>query len=275
MEKEAARQKRKILLLIDNAPSHIYDKSALTWLRVEELEPNMTLHIQPNDAGIIRAFKGHYRRLYLRHVVERDEAEAEDIWHINQLEAMQLAEEAWGIVSGETVANCWKHTRIVTPRGDDGVTLLPESELQLPSRDSSTLASVKKSIELLQRDLDRLALKKIGADNVMSASEMVNVSGEEITEMEWSDNEILDQIRSELNPVAELTGPVVDDDNEEPPVFTPAKALQAIKELQRFAGVQSSKEWTEAGKLLPKLARSVHYEAQEALQQSDLSSFIL
>ena len=46
-------QRRKILLLIDNAPSHIFEEDKLTNVKVAFLPPNMTSHIQPMDAGII------------------------------------------------------------------------------------------------------------------------------------------------------------------------------------------------------------------------------
>jgi DDE superfamily endonuclease len=52
---------RKVLLLIDNAPSHSWDKSlSLENVRVEFLPPNTTAHLQPMDAGIISNFKAKY-----------------------------------------------------------------------------------------------------------------------------------------------------------------------------------------------------------------------
>jgi DDE superfamily endonuclease len=51
---------RKILLLQDNFSGHIISDT-LTNIHVENFEPNLTAHIQPNDQGIIRCFKAHYR----------------------------------------------------------------------------------------------------------------------------------------------------------------------------------------------------------------------
>src|SRR5271170_7755521 len=51
----------KILLLIDNAASHV-DVPSLKYIIVRALPPNTTAHLQPMDAGIIRAFKAYYRR---------------------------------------------------------------------------------------------------------------------------------------------------------------------------------------------------------------------
>lgn len=61
------RQKRKILLFIDNAPSHPdIDLSNVT---IKFFPPNATSHLQPLDQGIIRAFKAHYRRYVLERLL--------------------------------------------------------------------------------------------------------------------------------------------------------------------------------------------------------------
>src|SRR5215471_18481671 len=103
------QQNRKVLLLVDNATSHIYDPTKIPHIRVEFLDPNMTSHIQPMDAGIIRCFKAHYRKFYILHALDRDEDGENDIYHIDQLQGMKLALKAWACVSAKTVANCWKH----------------------------------------------------------------------------------------------------------------------------------------------------------------------
>ncbi|CAK5273889.1 unnamed protein product [Mycena citricolor] len=56
------RQKRHILLLIDNCPGHVAMTYKPSNIRVEFLEPNMTSFVQPCDAGIIRCLKAHYRQ---------------------------------------------------------------------------------------------------------------------------------------------------------------------------------------------------------------------
>ncbi|CAG8692530.1 8355_t:CDS:2 [Gigaspora rosea] len=73
-------QKRKILLIVDNAPSRISLNStdsegvsstnALTNVTVHYLLPNTTSHMQPMNAGIIKSFKSKYKRHYTHHVLE-------------------------------------------------------------------------------------------------------------------------------------------------------------------------------------------------------------
>ena len=57
---ELARQRRHILLLIDNAPSHIVDEYLN--ITIQFLPPNTTSKIQPLDQGIIRSVKCAYRK---------------------------------------------------------------------------------------------------------------------------------------------------------------------------------------------------------------------
>ena len=57
---ELGRQRRHMLLLSDNAPSHIVDECSN--IKIEFLPPNTTSKIQPLDQGIIRSVKCAYRK---------------------------------------------------------------------------------------------------------------------------------------------------------------------------------------------------------------------
>lgn len=103
-----------ILLLVNNTPSHIFSKDSLTNITLEFLEPNMTLHIQPMDTGIIQTFKAHYRHLYIMQALEHDKEDYQEIYHINQLEAMLMLQEAWSSMTATMIANCWRHSGILS-----------------------------------------------------------------------------------------------------------------------------------------------------------------
>ena len=99
---------RKILLLQDNFLGHIVP-NGLTNIRVENFTPNLTAHVQPNDQGIIRCFKAHYHAKFIHHAIDHYEAGVtpSDIYAINQLEAMRMAQAAWKEVNTTSVQNCW------------------------------------------------------------------------------------------------------------------------------------------------------------------------
>lgn len=81
---------------------------------MEMFKPNMTSFIQPLDAGIIRCFKAHYRRIFCLRAIDLDEAGEDDIYKINLLEVMLTVKEAWACVSQETIKNCWDHAFALT-----------------------------------------------------------------------------------------------------------------------------------------------------------------
>jgi len=121
---ELQLKNRQIALTLDNFSGHTiqYQPRNITLIY---FKPGLTSHIQPLDAGIIRCFKAHYRRQFCLHAIEQDDAEEEDIYKINLLEAIMMADRAWKSVSPMTIKNCWNHTDIQRPR-------LPMITLRLP-----------------------------------------------------------------------------------------------------------------------------------------------
>src|SRR3989440_1894227 len=104
-------QHRKILVLVDNAASHIVSEE-LEHVKVHFLPPNTTPYLQPCDAGIINSFKAHYRKLYLQCVLEAMDA-SKEIPRLNVKEAIGFSSEAWQNVTRQTIINCWRKTEIV------------------------------------------------------------------------------------------------------------------------------------------------------------------
>lgn len=97
---------RRVLLVVDNCPARPRNIEGLGNVELFFLPPNMTSKIQPCDAGIIRAFKMHYRRRFYRKILEGYEVGQSDPGKINVLDAINLAIPAWTIdVRKETIAN--------------------------------------------------------------------------------------------------------------------------------------------------------------------------
>src|ERR1700678_4298265 len=103
-DRKVQMEGRKILLLQDNFSGHIVPNN-LQNIRVENFEPNLTAHIQPKDQGIIHCFKAHYRVRFIQRAINcYDEGiTPANIYEINQLQAMQLAELAWRDVDTTTI----------------------------------------------------------------------------------------------------------------------------------------------------------------------------
>jgi hypothetical protein len=106
-DRELTAKRRNILLLQDNFTGHIVP-TGLQDIRVENFALNLTVHVQPKDQGIIRCFKAHYRWRYMQCAINHYDASVTplEIYDINQLEVMHLAEAAWK-VDMTTIRHCW------------------------------------------------------------------------------------------------------------------------------------------------------------------------
>lgn len=69
LDKDMKKQKRKIILFIDNCTAH-NDVPTLKNVKLEFLPPNTTSKLQPLDQGIIKVFKGYYRTEIVRKLLE-------------------------------------------------------------------------------------------------------------------------------------------------------------------------------------------------------------
>lgn len=152
-------QGRFVLLLQDNFSGHI-KPNGLTNIQVENFTPNLTSHIQPNDAGIIRCFKAHYCSKFISRAINRYDHDVPPalIYDIDQLKAMRLADVAWQEVQPMTIYNCWCKTGILP-------LALVNNESSALSTPSTLLPSV--SVALLHGPPD---------DNVIQAEQSISDS---------------------------------------------------------------------------------------------------
>jgi hypothetical protein len=124
---------RRIWLFLDNSATHSLPESArgTVWeantlrlrgfrmsnVNVVFLPPNVNVvFLPPMDAGIIAAFKAHYRRRHL-------------LWHISRLDAgftgyadkckpdlkdtILWVKDAWNSLSLATICNCWNKVELL------------------------------------------------------------------------------------------------------------------------------------------------------------------
>uniref|UniRef100_A0ABD2XBL4 HTH CENPB-type domain-containing protein n=1 Tax=Trichogramma kaykai TaxID=54128 RepID=A0ABD2XBL4_9HYME len=104
-----AIERRRILLLVSSRKPH-GDLPEFDNTKIVNLPTSL---VQPCDQGIIRMFKVHYRKEMLKRTIEfiecNKEAQANNVAKkITLLEALHLANEAWNLVSSETIVNCFK-----------------------------------------------------------------------------------------------------------------------------------------------------------------------
>jgi len=108
-----ASQNRKILLLVDNASSHVLPddlKASLPHVEVLFIPPNVTSIAQPMDLGVIANFKQLYRRMQLERAVATANSSDTDyskLFAVDVLTAMRWTKLAWNDVCHETLKKCF------------------------------------------------------------------------------------------------------------------------------------------------------------------------
>lgn len=123
-DQELKKQNRKILLLIDNCPSH----PAIQNLRNIELvflPPNMTSVLQPMDQGIIRTLKAKFRKRLVLKILNRMEQNIDE--KISVLDAILMLADAWKDVPEISIVNCFRHAGFGTTTNQEGeINEMPE-----------------------------------------------------------------------------------------------------------------------------------------------------
>ena len=103
---------RKILLFMDNTGCHPADLiEKYSNIKVVILPPNTTSKLQPLDLGIIKTFKTHYRKLFLRCVLTKLSQclTATNVSSsITILQAICWISEAWKSVDSTVIQECFR-----------------------------------------------------------------------------------------------------------------------------------------------------------------------
>ena len=269
---------RKILLLQDNFSGHIVPDD-LQNIRVENFQPNLTAHVQPMDQGIIRCFKSHYRAKYIERAIHRYDAgiTAAEIYDINQLQAMRLANMAWDEVDTTTIQRCW-HKAAILPTMD-----LPPAQPTIPISSLLDITDcnqdpIANAEQKLIRALDNLmATGVLQPSNRMDIEALVNPVEESQVMDETTDAEIcqavLDAKKAQEEAVVNGGDDDVDDDALLEPSPTHREVLQAASVINRYAEKLNDPLARKLEVDLASLRRQVHLESSYSMSSTLLTDF--
>ena len=98
--------KRKIVVIVDNCPSHPRIEH-LENIKLVFLPPITTAFSQPMDAGMIKNLKYFYKLEIVRRriaAIENDQS-----FSLNLLQALLIIQKSWEKVSQRTIENCFRH----------------------------------------------------------------------------------------------------------------------------------------------------------------------
>ena len=118
---------RKILLTLDSCSAHVAAISLApppSNVRICWLPPNATSKFQPLDQGIIKSFKAHYQRQWLKYMVDGFVRNEDPTKSINIHLAIRWSTRAWNHdMSNSTIYNSFRRSAVISNSID-----LPSSE---------------------------------------------------------------------------------------------------------------------------------------------------
>jgi hypothetical protein len=89
---ELSPKNRKILLLVHNCLAHPHIQD-LSYIKLVFLPPNATSVLQPMGMGIIKSFKGYFRRFLVLQLIDRRERGLHG--NVSLLDSIRLMKDAW------------------------------------------------------------------------------------------------------------------------------------------------------------------------------------
>lgn len=182
LDKKMTLEKRKILLFMDQCPSHPPDTGFLKNVEVIFFPANCTSHVQPLDLGIIKNFKCHYRQklvqLMLDNLTFGTECKAKKL---DVLQAMNIISFAWSQVKADCIQHCFRkagfdfNLPVIDPTVSENTDAVCVSEWD-------NLDCQYTFEEYINCDED------LGTSNVLTVDELINSTGKE-TESSSSDDD--------------------------------------------------------------------------------------
>jgi len=196
-------QNRKMLLFLDNATSHAHlslDNVTLIFFPL-----NITSTSQPLDQGIIKNFKVFYRKFALQHIIANldDARNAHDLAkQIDVLKAITWVKKSWTQISSLTITNCFK-------------------KADFPSSEPPEIENEVNGNELIEL-MELLPLPRNDDFATIDSNLSTECSSDDIAI-------ILDDIRTELNPVTADDEQQADDQLENYEIKTFANYSEALE----------------------------------------------
>lgn len=232
------KEGKKVILLLDNAPSHPSEKllERENGKYVAKFLPyNVTSLIQPMDQGVIQNFKTIYRRNLLGNILLNDGSPSEEninfftafYKRFNLRDCIYLAADAWEEIPAFTLKRAWK--KIIGERPED---LPPEKTptnqtiLEMVNKvPGSPIYSLQDVEEWLQIDTYDLGYE------ILTDEKLIKQYGDDDKENSTHEDEEEDEAIC-IEP-EELQ-------NQNPQEFTAEKAVEAIEYLLGWVNQESS-----------------------------------
>ncbi|XP_062566571.1 tigger transposable element-derived protein 4-like [Saccostrea cucullata] len=159
LNKQMTRQNRKILLFVDNAPSH--PALTLSNITVKFFPPNTTSKTQPMDQGIIQTVKLKFRKRQMIHMVKEMERQPDVsgpdlLKQINILDAIYWLSSSWKETEASTIEKCFLKAGFISDTSQELTQELHAESCDDLDDDDIPLAVLKLSMDLFGCEFNEL-----------------------------------------------------------------------------------------------------------------------
>lgn len=228
LDNEMKKRKKKIVLLIDNCGAHT-SFPKLQNIEIAFFPANCTSILQPLDMGIIKCFKGYYRKRLVDSILVNFENKVEDPFKaVNVKEACDNIAGSWWEVTEKTIRNCWKKAGlcVMEDKKSDNDENSIDNDL---SDDQECVLHIKKSVS----QLEETSGKKFG----ISIEDYLTADDDLMVFAGVTDEDILSEITDEIGNNDEDDDDIDDDDDNTGPsqsLLSSQEALQSVNSLRTF-----------------------------------------
>lgn len=210
------RQKRKVLLFLDNATCH--PQLELSNVQLIFLPPNTSSVCQPLDLGVIQNFKMLYKKKLLRHVISKIDSieDATQGVQVSVLDAIFWIISSINSIRADTVKRCFFHAGFASETQADSDDM----------EDTSRLQEIQNLVEILSKD--------VNAEEYLTLDEDLPTSN--------VDTDIQTIIASRVKKQEDVSEEDDDDDDEQEenvPSLTHLEALNLLKQVEHFCQTES------------------------------------
>ncbi|KAL4132878.1 hypothetical protein QTP88_009955 [Uroleucon formosanum] len=177
-DKQLAKEKRHILLTVDNCPAHPPVQTEN--IKLVFLPPNTISVLQPMDQGIIKALKVKFQKKLVLKIINQ-EKQGKDI-KISVLDAILMISDARNDVSTTTIRNCFHHAGFKASLNDE-TEIVSENNLDTECFSEENIQSFAEVDDALLTDeepTEEEIVKSILNTNNVESNEQADEESEEI-----------------------------------------------------------------------------------------------
>ena len=202
-----------------------------------------------------------------------------EIYSINQLQAMRLAEFAWREVDATTIRNCWCKAGILpdvdAPSSSARPSIPVYSLLSDPSSNSiDPIAHAERQVEIALNDLVQTGM--LQGSNCMDIESLLNPAGESQVLMETSDHEIYQTVMDAIDACENIEingGDDIDNDIPLEPRPTRRDVLKAISTIGRYVDDLNEPIARKMEAVLESFSRQLRLDETRTMKGSILTDF--